>query len=64
MNEQQPPAPGAKVPLWRNPYVIAFAVDDLTVGSATRRARLLGALAPTALGFSLTDDATQMYNQN
>ena len=44
-------------------YVIAFVVDGSGLGGAAR-ARFLGALAPTALGFSLTDDATQMYNQN
>ena len=44
-------------------YVIAFVVDNSGIGG-TRRARFLGALAPTANGFSLTDDATQMYNQN
>jgi len=41
-------------------YVVAFLID----GTATRTARFLGTLAPTTLGFSVTDDATQLYNNN
>ena len=41
-------------------YCVAFLVD----GASTRTARFLGTLAPTSLGFSVTDDATQMYNNN
>ena len=41
-------------------YVIGFLVD----GATTRTARFLGTMAPTSVGFSVTDDATQTYNNN
>ena len=41
-------------------YCVAFLVD----GASSRNARFLTTLAPTSLGFSVTDDATQMYSSN
>ncbi len=43
-------------------YCAAFVTEDLN--ATTRKVTFIGAVAPTASGFGLTDDSTSTYNTN